>query len=155
MRTTHNLKFSDKLKEPHRTIYEVGTANGLRVSDVISLKKNCLKVGKPTIREQKTGKSKRLYLPVKTRKKLEQLAKQSPNDYIFFSKSSKTGHISRQAVFKAFKKAAKESGIEVNIATHTMRKNYAYKYFGKCKNLQKLQKKLNHSNASETALYLI
>lgn len=155
MRTTHNITFSDKLKEPHRTIYEIGTSNGLRVSDIISLKKDCLKVEKPTIREQKTGKSKRLYFPKKTKKKLIEYAGVSTNDFIFFSPTSKSGHISRQAVFKAFKKAAKEANVDVNIATHTMRKNYAYKYFGKCKNLPKLQKKLNHSNPSETALYLI
>lgn len=157
MRTTHNFDIEAHLPEPHKTIYELGVANGLRVGDIVKLKKSILKVQKPTIHEEKTGKSKRLYIPVKTRKKLIYLSNESQNEYIFYSAKSQEGHITRQAVFKAFKKAAKTAGVpnNVNVATHTMRKNYAYKDFCKNKNLNKLQGKMNHHDIGETALYLI
>lgn len=154
-RTEHSLELYAELKEPYKTIYEIGVANGLRISDILKLKTKVLKVQKPTIREQKTGKSKRLYIPAKTRRKMDLMARNSPNQYIFFSTSSKTGHITRQAVYEHFKTAGKKAGIKVNIGTHTMRKNYAYKAFQKSHNIKKVQKKLNHSNTADTALYII
>lgn len=154
MRTTYNTEFAKFLKEPYRTIYIIGTSNGLRVSDVVALKKERLSKKKPTIKEIKTGKSKRLYIPAKARDYLDTLCALSTNDYVFCS-NAKSGHISRQAVFKAFKKAANAAGVTDNVGTHTMRKNYAHKAFEKSHNLNKLQKKLNHSNPAESALYIV
>jgi site-specific recombinase XerC len=154
MRTTYNTEFAKFLKEPYRTIYIIGTSNGLRVSDVIALKKERLSKAKPTIKEIKTGKSKRLYIPSKARDYIDTLCTLSTNDYVFCSKS-KSGHISRQAVFKAFKKAATAAGVTDNIGTHTMRKNYAHREYEKSHDLNKVQKKLNHSNPAESALYIV
>lgn len=155
MRTTHTeVDLTAYLKEPHKTIYALGVANGLRISDIVSLKKAALKVEKPTIHEQKTGKSKRLYIPVKVRKKLVEFANKSKNEYIFYS-DSKSGHISRQAVFKAIKKASQKADIKGNIGTHTMRKNYAYKIYKRRNNLQMVQSRLNHERLQDSLLYLL
>ena len=51
-------------------IYDIGTATGLRISDILQLRVHVLNIQKPTIREQKTGKSKRIYIPTDTRKYL-------------------------------------------------------------------------------------
>ena len=120
-------------------IYIIGAHNGLRVSDVITLKVKHLKIQKPTIREKKTGKSKRIYIPEKTRKILvdrSEKRKDSDNDYIFQSPRDKKRHISRQAVWKAFEKAESivaRNGEKINVGTHSMRKAYAQKLLRKGK----------------------
>lgn len=149
MRVSPNRGLDKKLKSPYKEIFEIGTATGLRISDIITLKVQHLIIEKPTIIEQKTGKSKRIYIPKKTRDKLiRENANKNPDDYVF-SSASKTGHITRQAVFKAFKKAGGK-----NVGTHTMRKNFALRMFSRGKGLKYVQNKLNHSALGETLLYL-
>lgn len=150
MRVYPYNKLDKELQSPYSEIWEIGCSTGLRVSDIISLKVGQIRKEKPTIREQKTGKAKRIYIPKRTRDKLiKRVSHKEDNDYVF-SSQSKSGHLTRQAVFKAFKKA----GAGVNVGTHTMRKNYALKMAHKGKGLQYVQKKLNHQNLGETLLYL-
>lgn len=154
MRTEPYADLEKYLKEPYKTIWEIGNANGLRITDILTLRVKHLQIEKPTIKEQKTGKSKRIRIPSKTRRKLlEQTAGQAPEDFVFKSES-KTGHITRQAAFKAFKKAADKAEAKANIGTHTMRKNYALRQFNKG-GLKYVQNKLNHSNIAESMIYLL
>lgn len=145
-------EFKKTLSEKMRLIYDVGTSTGLRISDIISMKKNILDIKEPTIREQKTGKSKRIYIKKEIRKRMKDEAEKSKNEYIFYSKSS-TGHISRQAVYKAFKAGAIKAKIDINIGTHSMRKKYARK-LKKKHNLKYIQSKLNHKSISDSLLYI-
>ena len=149
------VSFRNCLNSKHRLIFDLGYALGLRISDIIKLKISILDTEKPTIKEQKTGKSKRIYIPKKLRQQMKELhAATSCNDFIFYSATSNTGHISRQAVFKAFKKASKKLGISDNIATQSMRKSYACKLFEKGKGYKYIQTKLNHTPECDTLLYL-
>lgn len=135
-------------------IYDIGTATGLRISDILQLRVYVLKIQKPTIHEQKTGKSKRIYIPTDTRKYLLQLcANYNDDDYIFKS-SSKSGHISRQSVYQSFKRAERKTGNNINIGTHSMRKSYAQKQLRRGKTYEQIQLKLNHSNLSDTLRYM-
>lgn len=143
------------LKTPYKEIWQIGNATGLRISDIIKLKFKDLKKEKPTITETKTGKSKRIYIPKKARIKLLSLQKNQSDESYVFSSTGKTGHITRQAVHKAFKKAAKKAHENKNIGTHTMRKNYALRQYNRGKGLKYVQKKLNHEQLAETMLYLI
>lgn len=145
--------FCSYLKMPHSLIYKVGATTGLRVSDIISLRKSILKTKEPTIKEQKTGKSKRIYIPQKLRREMIQYSENNQSEYIF-SGNGKSGHITRQSVHKAFKKAANKADIDVNIATHAMRKKYARTLYAKGKTLKYIQGKLNHKSISDTLLYL-
>lgn len=155
MRTQPFKELDKYLKSPYTEIWQIGCATGLRISDIISLKVSQIKTEKPTIHEQKTGKPKRIYIPRKVRTELIKMcAGKSDNEFVFSSKS-KTGHLTRQAVFKAFKKASKTAQTKKNIGTHSMRKNYALKQFQKEHNLRYVQTKLNHDNMAETALYLL
>lgn len=155
MRTEPYTQLGKYLDEPYNLIWEIGNATGIRITDIITLKVRQLKIEKPTIREKKTGKSKRIRIPSKTRRRLLELTRgEKPEDFIFQGKNGKTGHLTRQAVFKAYKKAAIRAGTERNIGTHTMRKNYALKQFHRG-GLVYVKNKLNHDNLSETALYLL
>lgn len=139
------------LKPPHCFIFQLGLDTGLRISDIITLEKKRLWVREPTIKEKKTGKTKRIYIKKDLRKKLIKYSEKHKK-YVFQSRS-KSGHISRQAVFKAFKKAAAQCGIEKKIGTHSMRKSYARRLYSK-KPLKYVQCKLNHENVAETLLYV-
>lgn len=147
--------FRSKLNKKHRLIFEIGEATGLRVSDIISLTKADLQKEKPTIKEKKTGKSKRIYIPKKTKADLEELSKQSKNQFIFYSKTSESGHITRQAVWKAFKRASKKCKTAGNISPHSTRKDYACKLLKKGKKFTYIQGKLNHANVNDTLRYLL
>lgn len=147
-------QFEKRLNYNFRLIYEVGCATGLRITDVLCLKKEILNKKEPTIREKKTGKSKRIYIPKKLRADLRAFSEH--NDiYIFESKTSKTGHITRQAVWKHFKKVARDIGIEINIGTHTMRKNKVYSLMEKGKDYKYIKNELNHTCLADTLLYMM
>ena len=147
--------FRSKLNKKHRLIFDIGEATGLRISDIISLEKKDLEKEKPTIKEKKTGKSKRIYIPKETHSELEKLSKLSKNNYVFYSPTSKSGHITRQAVWKAFKRASAKCKTSRNIAPHSTRKDYACKLLKKGKSFSYIQGKLNHANVNDTLRYLI
>lgn len=151
--STKEVIFRKRLSYQYRLIYDIGCCTGLRVTDIITLEKDILKIKEPTIKEHKTGKSKRIYIPKKLKTELIEFSKDNKK-YIFQSKS-KTGHITRQAVFKHFKRIAKIVKSNKNIGTHTMRKNYACKLLKKGKNYKYIKSKLNHEKLSDTLLYLI
>lgn len=148
-------KFLKRLNYKHELICRVGLSTGLRVSDILRLTIDQVKIEKPTIKEMKTGKSKRIYIPKNLRQELISYhARNSYNEYIFYSESN-SGHLSRQAVWKAFKRASKSLHLKENIAPHSTRKSYACKLLKKGKNFKYIKSKLNHSNMTDTLLYLL
>lgn len=147
-------QFRSRLDYKYRLIYEIGVATGLRVTDIVGMKKKILLTREPTIRERKTNKSNRIYIPKKLRAELMQYSA-GHKEYIFESNSSKEGHVTRQAVWKHFKKVAKSLEIDVNVGTHTMRKTKVRNLAEKGKSYTYIKNKLNHSNLSETLLYML
>lgn len=145
-----------RLPPIYRLILDLGCSTGLRISDIIKLERRILDIKEPTIKETKTGKSKRIYIPKSTRIALKaHIATCTPSKYIFASNKSKSGHITRQTVYKAFSKAAKAADIKSHISPHSMRKYYARKALSRRKDLHYVQNKLNHSHLADTLLYLI
>lgn len=140
------------LSQPHKAIFDLGVSSGLRISDILILPKSVLDIREPTIKEIKTGKSRRFYIPTKTRTDLARIATCSPNALIFGA-NNKCGHLTRQAVYKAFKKASSMANIKKNIGTHSMRKSYAVKKASH--GLKFVQSKLNHSHLADTLLYIL
>lgn len=138
-------RLSKHLKGDMKYIYLIGAATGLRVSDILSLKVKQLHIGKPTIREQKTGKSKRIYIPAEVKRALIERADKrgdKDTDYVFKSPTDSKKPLSRQAVWKAFKVAEnKIEGTKKDVGTHSMRKAYAKKLLRKGKNTKKYKRK--------------
>ena len=136
-------------------IYTIGAHNGLRISDVLRLRVQHIRAYRPTIREQKTGKTKRLYIPSKLRQQLIAATQNKPDTaWLFPSPNDPSKPISRQAVYKAFKKAERKRGGTKHIGTHTMRKNYAQKLLRKGASLKRIQAKLNHRYLTDTLRYV-
>lgn len=152
-------RLSQHLKGDMLYIYLIGAATGLRVSDILSLRVKQLYIGKPTIKEQKTGKSKRIYIPAEVKRKLIERAEKrgdSKSDFVFKSPADPEKPLSRQAVWKAFKKAeSKIDGAKKDVGTHSMRKAYAKRLLRKGKKYKEIQVKMNHDSIGDTLRYLI
>lgn len=146
-------KFCRNLNYKYQLIFKLGCKTGLRISDIVKLEKTVLEKRQPTVIEQKTKKSKRIYIPKKLKAELVDFC-QNNTRYIFES-PAKDGHITRQAVWKHFKTVAKRLNIKINIGTHTMRKNHAQNLHLSGKSYNYIKNKLNHNNLSDTLLYLL
>lgn len=122
---------------------------GMRVGDAVALTPESLKKQKVSYIAQKTGKkdtkplSKALY---------RELLAVCGENFVFESRKAKSGHLTRQAVWKAVKKAALLAGETANVTPHSARKVYAVE-LRKAEGLKATQAALQHSNADTTALY--
>ena len=129
---------------------------GLRVSDVLSLKTVQLKP-RQTVREQKTGKSRRV---VWGQELYTQMLEQAGRIWVFESRTDPKRHRTRQAVYKDIKRAAavfQRTGAVSKrqcIGTHTARKIAAVDAYRKG-GIQAAQRLLNHSEPAITLLYAL
>lgn len=138
------------LKPQNRLACEISLATGLRINDVLALKTEQITKQRFTIQEQKTGKTRTIYLP----KDLHERAIACSGKYFVFSgRCNGKVHRTRQAIFKDLKRVAKLFGIKENVAPHSLRKIYAVEEYSKHGNLKRVQKLLNHSNEAITQLY--
>lgn len=128
----------------YRIIFDIGRTTGLRVSDILKLKKSQLARTCFTVREQKTNKSRRIYMSSRIRR----IYKDYKTD------DSKAFTVSRTSVWRAFKRAGLQCGIKKNIGTHTMRKSYAVHHTQRY-GLYDTQKRLNHTHINDTINYTI
>lgn len=128
-------------------IWQIGISTGLRVSDILNLRAETITTQKPYIKEIKTGKHRRIYIQKEVFEYISKKRKGlKPKEKIF--------PMTRQAVWKTFKKTANDVGITKNIGTHTMRRTFSKKYMQK-NGIYKLKKVLNHECLSDTVFYTI
>ncbi len=84
----------------------------------------------------------------------------SLSDYMFTSNKGNQhdGPLSRQAIEGILKKAAADLGLNIRVATHTLRKTFAYHQMvmsgNDTRKLLLLQKMLNHSSPAQTLDYI-
>lgn len=139
------------LTEPNRLALIVSLTTGLRIDDVLSLKTETVKKERFTIKEMKTGKTRKIRLS----KELQlRLLMQAGRIYVFEHRYDVKRHRTRQAVFKDLKRACvlfRVSG--VNISPHSARKIYSVEQYKRTCSLKHVQELLNHSNEAVTMLY--
>ena len=122
---------------------------GLRIDDVLSLKRGDLTGRTITGTAEKTGKPFKKPISQDLANRLKGLNRKG----FFFPHRTKPGeHRTRQAVWANMKKAAKVLGIELNAAPHSARKTYAVEVF-KDRGIGAAQKELQHDRVSTTMLY--
>lgn len=128
-------------------IWDIGTSTGLRISDILQLTAKQLTKPDAYIKEQKTGKIRRIYVRKSIRRKVSALMQAGlPPDGKVFS-------VSRCQVWRDIKDAARRAGVQTNVGTHTMRKTYAKAYA--CKHgIAALQQRLNHDKIADTLGYI-
>lgn len=138
------------LMPQNRLIMQVALHTGLRISDVVELKAE--QVGQRfTVKERKTGKSRRVSLPMNLR---QRIMEQAGEVWAFPGrKGSALGHKSRQAVWQDIKRASKAMRLPANIGTHTARKVFAVRKYQRTGDLSAVQRALNHDDIAVTMVY--
>jgi len=130
--------------------FEFALSTGLRVSDILSLKKKDIENGVVKIKTSKTGLYRSIALNDNCRKRLDAyLMMKKDKDHIFDFK--------RQWVHQFLKKAADDIGIDSDkVSTHTTRKTAGwFFYLDSGRDLVKTQKFLGHRDPKETLTYLM
>lgn len=146
------------------TVFQVGKATLLRISDVMKLRwvdvfnENGTVRQNAFIHDQKTGKANLLYLkPVQT----DLLAYQAwlqenrlASDWLFPSIQHPDQHITEKQFYKVMSKVGDLLGINY-LGTHTMRKTGAYRVYTQSNyNIGLVMHLLNHSSEAMTLAYL-
>ena len=134
----------------NRLACEISLITGLRINDVLALKTEQVKERRFSVREEKTGKRKTIYLPKEIQ---DRCIACSGQHYVFEHRLNGLRHRTRQAVFKDLKRVANNFRVKENITPHSLRKIYAVEEYAKCGSLKKVQKLLNHSDEAVTMLY--
>ena len=142
------------LMPENRLAMEISMVTGLRISDVLGLRTEPLKAspnGRMTVRELKTGKNRRIYIPKELR---ERALRYAGRLYIFEHRYSPDRHRTRQAVWKDMKRVARAFNLRANLAPHSARKTYSVAEYQKG-GLKRLQGLLQHTSEAVTVLYAL
>lgn len=131
-------------------VIQVSMATGLRVGDVLEIKTSEVQRGRWTVREGKTGKTRRVRLP---RELQQAVLRQSGHIYAFPARSDGRRHRTRQAVYKDVRRAAEAFRLREHVSPHTARKMFAVASLRRYGDLKKVQRLLNHSNEAVTLVY--
>ena len=146
------------------TIFQLGKATLLRVSDVMQLKKSDVFNSDGTIKQntfihdQKTGKANTLYLKPVHADLLayyDWLQQQNMiSEWLFPSIKRPERHITEKQFYKVMAKVGDLLGINY-LGTHTMRKTGAYRVYTQSNyNIGLVMHLLNHSSEAMTLTYL-
>ena len=129
-------------------VLRVSLHTGLRIGDVLALRPEKLK---PHfwVTEQKTGKRRQVVLPQPL---LSKLQKHAGHFLVFPSPVDNRKHLTRQAVWKDVKRAARAFRLPQNVAPHSMRKVYVVELMKKYGDIKKVARSLNHSSESITLI---
>lgn len=148
------------LMPANRLVMEVILATGLRVSDALSITREQVERGRFTVREHKTGKTRRVYLP---RKLQLRILAQAGRVWAFEGRLDWKKHRTRAAVYKDVKRAAatfaRTGRISKGrqISPHSGRKVYAVAEYHRTGSLARTGAALNHDPAhlATTILYAL
>jgi len=135
-------------------LFTVGINTGLRISDILKLQVRDVRDRTHiTIKEQKTGKGKRLKINTALRSIIDEyITGMDDEDYLFPSRKG-SGPIGRVQAYKVLNTAARKVGLD-EIGTHTLRKTFGYHFYQKTRDVAQLQEILNHSAPSVTLRYI-
>lgn len=138
-------------------LFTLGINCGLRVSDMLKLKKKDIKDYQLRLKESKTKKHKSITLNHIRSEIDDYIQFLEDDDYLFKSnKLDKEGNqkpISRVQAYRILNKAAESIGIE-SIGTHSMRKTFGYHYYKRSNDIALLMDMFNHSSQSVTLRYI-
>lgn len=139
------------LMPPNRLAIITSLTTGLRIGDVLALRTEVLKKERFTIKEEKTGKSRRVRLGTELR---EQLFAQAGRFYVFEHRTDPMKHRTRQAVNKDLKRACDLFRVKgVSISPHTARKIYSVQQYKRTGSIERVRELLNHSSEAVTQIY--
>ncbi len=143
---TNNIK--------HKLILKLLYGCGLRVSEIVNLKKEDFNFSEGLI-HVKHGKGKKdrfVNIPNSIKEDLESYYKLNNSKYFF--ESNRKGKLTTATIQKIVKNAGKKAGIGKNIHPHTLRHSFATHLLEQGTDLKIIQKLLGHSDIKTTQIYL-
>lgn len=143
---THNTK--------HRLILRLMYGCGLRVSELVGLKKQDFNFNEDLIhiRLAKGRKDRFVRIPDSIKEDLEAYSKINTDD-IFFA-SSRGGKLTTATIQKIIKNSAKNAELKKNVYPHILRHSFATHLLESGTDLRIIQKLLGHSDIKTTQIYL-
>lgn len=110
---------------------ETSLYTGLRIDDVLALKTETVqRTARPYVRDSKTGKTHRIYMPAELR---QRMLEQAGRLYIWEHRTDWKRHRTRQAVYKDMRQAAEvfeRSGkVKQHLSPHSARKSAAVRAY--------------------------
>lgn len=139
------------LTEENRVVCKVILHTGLRIGDVLKLRRDEIKE-QFWITEEKTGKRRRVGL---TRELLREMRALSGSEWVFEHRTQHKKHRTRQAVYADVKRAAKAYRLKQNVAPHSFRKAYAVELLEKYGDIERVKRALNHNSVATTTIYAL
>lgn len=133
----------------------VALETGLRVGDVVKIRKSDITPDGIVYVAQKTGKPGIAQISPGTRKRLEDNIVETGENWVFPSPTKKGEHITRQTVWARVKRLAAAAGIDARgVSPHSMRKNFAVATYQRS-GFAAAQAALQHTHADTTELYAL
>ena len=138
----------------NKTILELLYATGLRVEELVNLKKNDINFGNKYLKVTGKGNKERS-VPITdiALKKLNKYLKRRKyeNERIFLSKNGNP--LSQRDIRRILKKLIKKMALDKNITPHTIRHSFATHLLERGADLRLVQELLGHSSISTTQIY--
>ncbi|MBQ7660113.1 MAG: tyrosine recombinase [Alphaproteobacteria bacterium] len=139
-------------------------SSGLRVSEAVELKLSAVNFAKNQIMVKGKGSKERIVFFTDEVKKILQdyvlsdrpvfLEKNKTSPYLFPSKTSKSGHITRDSFGKGLKRLGLECGLKAKqIFPHALRHSFATNLLEKGADLRAVQRMLGHESIATTEIY--
>lgn len=137
------------MQYPNVLALRVALETGLRIDDVLKIRKTDLKGRTIRGEAEKTGKP---FKKVISKDLADRLLAISGGEFIFEHRYRADKHRTRQTVWKDIKKAQKLLHIDGNIAPHSARKTYAVEKFRES-GIEATKKELQHDRLGTTMIY--
>jgi len=143
---TYNIK--------HKLIIKLLYGCGLRVSEIINLKKEDIDFneGLIKIRLAKGKKDRFVNIPISLKKELENYCSLNNEDILF--PSARGGKLTTATIRKIIKNSCKKAEIKKQVHPHTLRHSFATHLLEQGTDLRIIQKLLGHSDIKTTQIYL-
>lgn len=140
-------------------LFEIGINTGLRISDMIRLKKKHVMGDWIETVEQKTGKVTRIPLNMTIRQIIRDRCRDmEPDDLLFPSRMRISGQaqlpMTRRTAYNDIRIIAETYGLGDKIGCHTLRKTFGYWHYKKNKDLEILRQWFNHTSQAVTRRYI-
>jgi len=147
-----------------KAILELLFSTGLRVSELVKLKKEDINLKKDEFTIQGKGRKSRIvFLSEQAKYWLKKYLdfRQSVNPYLFISHDKRTGNnqspedkpLTSRSVQRIVQKCAREAGITKPVTPHTLRHSYATDLLQNGADIRSVQAMLGHSSITTTQIY--
>ena len=164
LETFKNYYQMTKPNERNYMLIIMGLNSALRISDILHLSYGDVynfaeKEWKKylVVKEQKTGKTNRIYINREIRRVLEACTcpqEKKVSDWLFPSQKQKSQPLSRYQAYRLIREAAAFAGLGENISCHSLRKTFGYHAWKQGTAPALLMNIYNHSSFQITKRYL-